>query len=90
LFSKRTGVPVQVILDLNLLEKIIPLKSGMVVYIPPKGKFVLDTYDKTSIKKASLKHKKKSFTKKRKSNTGVKKVSVKYRKKNLKPSSKKT
>jgi membrane-bound lytic murein transglycosylase D len=88
--SKRTGVPVQVILDLNLLEKIIPLKSGMVVYIPPKGKFVLDTYDKTSIKKASLKHKKKSFTKKRKSNTGVKKVSVKYRKKNLKPSSKKT
>jgi membrane-bound lytic murein transglycosylase D len=88
--SKRTGVPVQVILDLNSLEKIIPLKSGMVVYIPPKGKFVLDTYDKTSIKKASLKHKKKSFTKKRKSNTGVKKVSVKYRKKNLKPSSKKT
>ena len=98
--SKKTGIPVQVILDLNALEKIIPLKSGMVVYIPPKGKFVLDTYDKASIKKASIKKasikkasfkkKKKSFTKKKRSKTGVKKVSVKYRKKNLKPSSKKT
>lgn len=88
--SKKTGIPVQVILDLNSMEKIIPLKSGMEIYIPPKGKFVLDTYDKASIKKASFKQKKKSFTKKRKVKTGIKKVSVKYRKKSLKPSSKKT
>lgn len=88
--SKKTGIPVQVILDLNSMEKIIPLKSGMEIYIPPKGKFVLDTYDKASIKKASFKQKKKSFTKKRRSSRGIKKVSVKYRKKNLKPSSKKT
>jgi len=88
--SKKTGIPVQIILDMNSLEKIIPLKSGMEIYIPPKGKFVLDTYDKASIKKASFKQKKKSFTKKRRSRTGVKKVSVKYRKKNLRPSSKRT
>ena len=88
--SKKTGIPVQIILDMNSLEKIIPLKSGMEIYIPPKGKFVLDTYDKASIKKASFKQKKKSFTKKRKSRTGVKKVLVKYKKKNLRPSSKRT
>lgn len=88
--SIKTGIPVQIILDMNSLEKIIPLKPGMEIYIPPKGKFVLDTYDKASIKKASFQQKKKSFTKKRRSRTGVKKVSVKYRKKNLRPSSKRT
>jgi hypothetical protein len=80
---------------MNSLEKIIPLKSGMEIYIPPKGKFVLDTYDKASIKKASIKkasfkQKKKSFTKKRRASAGIKKVAVKYKKKSLKPSSKRT
>jgi len=93
--SKKTGIPVQIILDMNSLEKIIPLKSGMEIYIPPKGKFVLDTYDKASIKKASIKkasfkQKKKSFTKKRRASAGIKKVAVKYKKKSLKPSSKRT
>lgn len=62
--SKKTGIPVQVILDLNDLEKIIPLKAGMKLYLPPKGKFELDRDDKIikknkSIKKASYKYKKK-------------------------------
>lgn len=60
--STRTGVPVQVILDLNSLEKIIPLKPGMKIYIPPKGKFVLDRDDRVTVKKASLKHKKRAKT----------------------------
>jgi membrane-bound lytic murein transglycosylase D len=93
--SIKTGIPVQIILDMNSLEKIIPLKSGMEIYIPPKGKFVLDTYDKASVKKASIKkasfkQKKKSFTKKRRVSAGIKKVAVKYKKKSLKPSSKRT
>ena len=56
--SKKTGIPLQVILDLNSLEKIIPLKEGMKIHIPPKGKFVLDRDDRASIKKASYKQKK--------------------------------
>jgi membrane-bound lytic murein transglycosylase D len=88
--SKKTGIPLEVILDLNSLEKIIPLKAGMKIFIPPKGKFVLDKEDKAAIKKASFK-KKKSPVKKRRSGTkGITKVSVKYWKKGLKPSSKKT
>jgi membrane-bound lytic murein transglycosylase D len=61
--SKKTSIPVQVILDLNDLEKIIPLKAGMKIYLPPKGKFELDRDDKLvkkkSVKKASYKYKKK-------------------------------
>lgn len=63
--SRKTGVPVQVILDLNSLEKIIPLKTGMKIYIPPKGKFVLDRDDRASIKKASSKAKKKATRQKK-------------------------
>ena len=87
--SKKTGIPVQVILDLNSLEKIIPLKDGMEIYLPPKGKFVLDRGDRAAIKKASHKSKK-SFTKKRSSRVkGSKKVSFKNKKKVLKTRSKK-
>jgi len=64
--SKRTGIPVQVILDLNSLEKIVPLKDGMKVFLPPKGKFILDREDRTVIKKASFK-KKNKLTQKRNS-----------------------
>jgi membrane-bound lytic murein transglycosylase D len=88
--SKKTGIPVQVILDLNSLEKIIPLKDGMEIYLPPKGKFVLDRDDRTAIKKASLKGKKKSFTKKRNSRAkGLRKVLLKDKKKRLTSQSKK-
>jgi len=64
--SKKTGIPVQVILDLNSLEKIIPLKVGTKIYIPPKGEFVLDRDDRAAIKKASYKHKKKKLKTKKK------------------------
>jgi LysM repeat protein len=87
--SKKTGIPVQVILDLNSLEKIIPLKDGMEIYLPPKGKFVLDRDDRAAIKKASFKSKK-SFTKKRSSRAkGLKKVSSKGKHKGLKTQSRK-
>jgi len=83
--SGRTGVPVQVVLDLNSMEKIIPLRNGMKVYLPPKGKFVLDRDDRAAIKKASFKGKKKSFTKKRSSNIkGLKKASLKKRSSSIK------
>ncbi|MDI6890417.1 MAG: transglycosylase SLT domain-containing protein [Thermodesulfovibrionales bacterium] len=57
--SKKTGIPLHVILDLNSMEKIIPLKAGMKIYLPPKGKFVLDRDDRAIIKKASFKQKNK-------------------------------
>ncbi|MFZ6017007.1 MAG: transglycosylase SLT domain-containing protein [Nitrospirota bacterium] len=57
--SKKTGIPVQVILDLNPLEKIMPLKAGAKIYLPPKGKFVLDRDDRALLKKASFKKYKK-------------------------------
>jgi membrane-bound lytic murein transglycosylase D len=89
--SKKTGVPVQVILDLNSLEKIIPLKAGAEIYLPPKGKFVLDRDDRTAIKKASFKRKKKTPAKDRNSETGkaVKKVTFKPGKKEPKSKSRK-
>jgi membrane-bound lytic murein transglycosylase D len=55
--SKKTGIPLQAILDLNALEGIIPLTVGEKIYLPPKGKFVLDREGKSTIKKASLKQK---------------------------------
>jgi membrane-bound lytic murein transglycosylase D len=58
--SKKTGIPVQVILDLNSLEKIMPLKAGARIYLPPKGKFVLDRDDRALLKKASFKKYKKN------------------------------
>jgi len=89
--SKKTGVPVQVILDLNSLEKIVPLKAGAEIYLPPKGKFVLDRDDRKGIKKASFKQKKKTHAKDRNSETGkaVKKVTFKPGKKELKNKSRK-
>ena len=44
--SRRSGIPVQAILDLNDMEKIIPLKAGVEIYLPPKEKFVLDREDR--------------------------------------------
>jgi membrane-bound lytic murein transglycosylase D len=65
--SKRTGIPAYVILDLNDMEKVMPLKEGTMLYLPPKEKIELDRDDKAPVKKASLKRKKKSSGKNRKS-----------------------
>ncbi len=64
--SKKTGVPMQVILDLNSMEKIIPLKKGTKIYLPPKGKFVSDRDDGIKIKKALFRQKKKALVRVRK------------------------
>jgi len=89
--SRKTSIPVQVILDLNSLEKIIPLKAGAEIYLPPKGKVVLDRDDRKAIKKASFKKKKKTLTKYRNSEKGkaVKKVTFKPGKKEPKSKSRK-
>jgi len=57
--SKKTGVPVQVILDLNDMGKIMPLQAGTEIFLPPKGKYVLDRDDRITAKKASYKSKRK-------------------------------
>jgi membrane-bound lytic murein transglycosylase D len=83
--SKRTHIPVQVILDLNSIEKIMPLKAGMEIYLPPKGKFVVDRIHKAPIRRASFKHRKKTRIKdKGLVSKGIKKASFKYRKKGSK------
>ncbi len=58
--SKKTGVPVAVILDLNDMEKIMPLTAGTKIYLPPKGKYVRDTQKRAIVKKASVKKKKRT------------------------------
>ena len=67
--SKRTGIPVPVILSLNSMEKIMPLKVGREIYLPPKGLYSLDRDDKAVIKKTSHKGKK-TLKKKRNKNSG--------------------
>jgi membrane-bound lytic murein transglycosylase D len=83
--SKKTGVPVQVLLDLNDLEKIIPLKAGAQIFLPPKEKLVMDRDDRATVKKASYKQKKR-LGKHKRSDTGksVKKVSFNVKRKALK------
>ena len=90
--SKKTGVPVQVILDMNDMEKIMPLKAGTMIYLPPKEKCVLDKEDRATIQKASFKPKKKCVVTSKKSAHGkaIKKVSYKGNKKGLKTLSKKS
>ena len=58
--SARKGIPVPVILSLNAMEKIIPLKEGSTVYLPPKDLFSLDQVDRAVMKKASYKKGKRS------------------------------
>lgn len=64
--SKKTGVPVQAILDLNDMEKIMPLKAGTKIDLPPKEKYELDRDDKARVKKVSFKQKKKNISKSKK------------------------
>jgi membrane-bound lytic murein transglycosylase D len=84
--SKKTGVPVQVILDLNSMEKIIPLTPGAQIYLPPKGKFVLDIDDRVAIKRASFNQKKKAPVKNKSASTKkiIKKASYNEKKVPLK------
>ncbi len=51
--AQRTGIPVAVVLSLNSMEKIMPLKPGSVLYLPPKALYSLDQADRSLIKKAS-------------------------------------
>ena len=51
--GKKTGIPVEAILSLNSTEKIMPLKAGTTIYLPPKDLFSFDKGDKASMKKAS-------------------------------------
>lgn len=78
--SKKTGVPVEVIYDLNDMEKIIPLTAGGKIYLPPKGKITLDQEDRALAKKASYKQKK-AVSKSKKSGKPAKKVTKKKSKK---------
>jgi len=73
--AQRTGIPVPVVLSLNSMEKIMPLKPGSVIYLPPKALYSLDQADRSLIKKASYR---KASSKRQKSNkVSAKKVSVK-------------
>ena len=55
--SGKTGIPVDAILALNAMEKIMPLRQGNTIYLPPKEFFRLDTVDKAMLKKASYQKK---------------------------------
>ncbi len=55
--AKRTGVPESAILSLNAMEKIMPMKVGSRIYLPPKGLISMDAEDRGLLKKASLKRK---------------------------------
>jgi len=66
--AKKTGIPVSVILSLNSMEKIMPLKAGKVLYLPPKDLYRPDSADRSLIKKASYR---------KTGKTAVKKVSAK-------------
>ena len=53
--SRMTGVPESAILSLNSMEKIMPLKVGSKIYLPPKGLYTVDRDDSASLKKVSFK-----------------------------------
>ena len=67
--SRKTGIPVQVILDMNDMGRIIPLKLGAKIYLPPKGKFALDREDRSVVKRVSLKTKRKVASRHKNSRT---------------------
>jgi membrane-bound lytic murein transglycosylase D len=52
--ARKTGIPESVILSLNATEKILPLRAGNSIYLPPKGMFALDADDKAFAKKVSF------------------------------------
>jgi LysM repeat protein len=70
--ARRTGIPVQVVLSLNSMEKIMPLKAGSSIYLPPRDLFRLDNVDRALMKKASFKKMKASASGKKKGALGKK------------------
>ncbi len=70
--ARMTGVSESVILSLNSMEKIMPLKVGSKIYLPPKGLYTVDADDRSSLQKVSHKHKKKKTSSKRSSRHGKK------------------
>jgi membrane-bound lytic murein transglycosylase D len=58
--ARRTGFPVSVILSLNSMERIMPLKAGSRIYLPPRRLYTADREDRAIARKASYhRHKKK-------------------------------
>jgi membrane-bound lytic murein transglycosylase D len=51
--ARKTGIPASVILALNSTEKVLPLRTGSKIYLPPKGMLTLDADDRASAKKVS-------------------------------------
>jgi len=68
--TKRTGVPESVILSLNSMERIMPLKVGSTIYLPPHALVTLDADDKALMKKVSYKSRKKRTLSKRSAKHG--------------------
>ncbi|HMK49977.1 MAG TPA: transglycosylase SLT domain-containing protein [Thermodesulfovibrionales bacterium] len=75
--SRKTGIPVQVILDLNDVEKIMPLKQGTRIDLPPKLKYEMDRDDRALVKKVSARENKKSLSGKHKNGKGKTKAKAK-------------
>ncbi len=79
--AAKKGVPVDAILSLNSMEKIMPLKQGSMIYLPPKDLFSLDNVDRAFMKKASYKKSVKTSSRSNKkafsSKASVKKISAK-------------
>jgi len=49
--AKKTGVSEYVVLSLNPSEKVMPLKEGSEIYMPPKGLYAADPDDRRALKK---------------------------------------
>ncbi|MDP2156901.1 MAG: transglycosylase SLT domain-containing protein [Nitrospirota bacterium] len=78
--SGKTGIPTQVILSLNSMEKIMPLKTGSTIYLPPKSLFSPDNLDRALMKKASQKKMKASAVSGKKKGAATAKKSAKFKK----------
>lgn len=63
--ARMTGAPESAILSLNSMEKIMPLKVGSRIYLPPKGLYSMDADDKAAARKASYSGKKKKTASKK-------------------------
>ncbi|MBI5075772.1 MAG: transglycosylase SLT domain-containing protein [Nitrospirae bacterium] len=78
--SGKTGIPVPVILSLNAMEKIMPLKKGSSIYLPPKDLFSLDNLDRALMKKVSHRKVKASAVSGKKKGAATDRKSAKSRK----------
>jgi membrane-bound lytic murein transglycosylase D len=78
--SGKTGVPVPVILSLNSMEKIMPLKAGRMIYLPPQDLFSLDNVDRSLMQKVSQKKVKASPVSGKKKGAATARKSAKSRK----------